>query len=277
MSTKAPRVILITGSSKGFGFLFARDLARAGHRVAATARELSRLQELATLAGTEKLPINFYVLDVTRPETITTCINEVLRDHGRIDVLINNAGYGYISCFEFGSLRDIQCQFDTNVFGLTRVTQAVLPTMRRQHSGHIINISSAAVAGVAPTMGYYAASKWAVDALSEAMHFELKNSGIKISIICPGPYKTKFGDSMQFEPRTQAILGTGKRLQDHFLKEPQEVSDLVVKVVNSKRPKLRYVVGLAAKLIFFARKVLPGGIFIKLEEFLLRLNTLKKK
>jgi NAD(P)-dependent dehydrogenase (short-subunit alcohol dehydrogenase family) len=271
-----PKVILITGCSKGFGQLFALDLARAGHTVAATSRSLERMDDIQQKTAAEHLPIHFYELDVTRPETIIKTVSEVVRDLGRIDVLINNAGYGLFAFIEHATPEEIKAQFETNVFGLIRVTQEVLPIMRRQGSGHIINISSAAVGGVSPMMGYYAASKWAVEALSEAMHLELKRSGIRTSIIQPGPYFTAFGESAVHDPKTKVIESlqpSRKRLQDRFLKDPQEVSDLVLKVVNSKRPKLRYSSGFAAKMIFFMRKILPGEWFIKLEGLLLALNN----
>jgi short-subunit dehydrogenase len=271
-----PKVILVTGCSKGFGRLFALDLARAGHIVAATSRSLERMSGLRQKAAAEHLPIHLYELDVTRPETIIKTVSEVVRDHGRIDVLINNAGYGFFAFIEHGTPEEIKDQFETNVFGLVRITQEVLPIMRRQGSGHIINISSLAAGGVTPMMGFYAASKWAVEALSEAMHLELKRSGIKVSIIQPGPYHTAFGESAIHDPRTKMLEGLNKgkkRLQDRFLKDPQEVSGLLLKVVQSKRPKLRYPAGFAAKAIFFMRKILPGEWFIKLEELLLALNN----
>ncbi len=266
------KVVLITGCSKGFGHLFARDLARAGFKVAATSRSMSRMQGLAHEIEQEKLSIKLYELDVTKTETIDRTIADVMRDFGHIDVLINNAGYGLMAFIEVCTSEEMKAQFETNVFGLIQVTQKVIPLMRKQGSGHIINISSAAAGGVAPTMGFYAASKWAVEALSEAMYFELQNSNIKISLVEPGPYHTHFGDSSIHNKQTELLakIGQKKRLQDHFIKDPQEVSDLVIKVVKSKRPKLRYPVGRTAKLIFLLRKLLPAEWFIKLEATLLK-------
>jgi len=266
--------VLITGCSKGFGYLFALDLARAGFQVAATSRALDRLQQLKVQAQKENLPIKFYELDVTKKDSLKSVVQQIHNELGTIDVLINNAGYGLMAFIEHATSDEIKAQFDTNVFGLIAMTQAVIPIMRRQRSGHIINISSASAAGVTPTMGIYAASKWAVEALSEAMYLELKRSGIKVSMVEPGPYQTAFGPSSIKNKLTEtaAKIGQHKRLQDHFLKDPQEVSALMVKIVKSKRPKLRYPAGFAAKAIFFLRKILPDSWFLRLEEVLFKIN-----
>ncbi|MFC1517824.1 SDR family oxidoreductase [Candidatus Margulisiibacteriota bacterium] len=268
------KTILITGCSKGFGYLFAVALAKAGFQVAATSRNLERMQDLQQKTKAANLPIKFYELDVTKTGTLKGIVSQINNDLGKIDVLINNAGYGLFAFFEHATQEEIKAQFDTNVFGLIALTQEVIPIMRKQKSGHIINISSAAAAGVSPMMGFYAASKWALEALSEAMHFELKRAGIKISLIEPGPYKTSFGESSRYNNDTKAAYQiTGKkRMQDLFLKNPAEVTKLLVKVVKNKRPKFRYPVGKVAKTVFFLRKLLPGNWFLKLEETLLKIN-----
>ena len=272
--TTSSKTILITGCSKGFGFLFARDLARAGFTIIATSRSLSRMDGLKQLAFSEKLPIHCYELDVTNADQVMSCFATIIRDHGHLDVLINNAGYGLFAFIEHATYQEMHDQFQTNVFGLISVTQAVIPYMRKQGSGHIINVSSAAAGGVTPGMGFYAASKWAVEALSEAMFLELKSSGIKVSLLQPGPFHTAFGESARHNKKTELVerIGSGKRLQDTFIKDPQEVSDLLVKIVKSKRPRLRYPAGRVAKLIFLLRKILPGEWFIALEEKLLSIN-----
>jgi len=276
MTMNEKKTILITGCSKGFGFLFARDLARAGYRVAATSRSLARMHDLAALAQAERLPIELFELDVTDAASIGRGVSAVIARFGHIDVLINNAGYGLFAFFEHATPEEVRAQFDTNVFGLVQVTQAVLPHMRKAGQGHIINISSAAAGGVTPMMGFYAATKWAVEALSEAMHFELKRAGITISMVEPGPFHTGFGSSARRNPKTELVervAAKKKRLQDHFIKDPQEVSDLVVRIVKTRRPQLRYPAGFSSKLIFFLRKILPGAWFIALEDLLLHLNS----
>ncbi|MFH1429243.1 MAG: SDR family oxidoreductase [Candidatus Margulisiibacteriota bacterium] len=267
------KTILITGCSKGFGYLFALSLARAGFQVAATSRSLSRMQELADTANKEKLPIKFYELDVTISESIKNAIKHIVQDFNHIDVLINNAGYGLVSHVEHVSPREIKDQFDTNVFGLVEVSQAVIPFMKENRSGHIINISSAAAAIVLPSMGIYAASKWAVEAISEAMYLELRPDNINISLIEPGPYHTSFGASSVRNENMEinSWQKQKKKLQGPFFREPQEVADLVVRIVKSRQPRLRYAPGLPAKLGFFVRKILPQELFIRIEDFLIRM------
>lgn len=263
-----PRTILITGCSKGFGKLFALTLARAGYQIAATSRDLSRMQELVEIAQKENLPIKTYQLDVTNFESINPAVTKIQQELGRVDVLINNAGYGLYSLIESVTPQEIEEQFRTNVFGLVAVTQAVIPIMKQQKSGHIINISSAAAGGVFPAMGLYSASKWAVEAISEGLHFELKGQNIKISIVQPGPYHTEFGQSAVYNTKAtdSAFEERKTKLQAPFKGQPQEVADLVLKIVKSKKPKLRYPAGFGARLVFFLRKVLPERWFIKLQE-----------
>lgn len=234
------------------------------------------MQDLRALSRSESLPIELFELDVTDAGSIARGVAAVIARFGHIDVLINNAGYGLFAFFEHATPEEVRAQFDTNVFGLVQVTQAVLPHMRKAGKGHIINISSAAAGGVTPMMGFYAASKWAVEALSEAMYFELKRAGITISVIEPGPFHTAFGASAHRNPKTdmvERIAAKKKRLQDHFIKDPQEVSALVVRVVKSAHPKFRYPAGISAKMIFLLRKILPGSWFLALEGLLLRANA----
>ena len=261
------KTVLITGCSKGFGYLFALHLARAGFQVAATSRNISRMQELATIAKQESLPIRCYECDVTKPKTIDQTLSRVKHDFGQIDILINNAGYGLYAFIEHATPQEVEDHFKTNVYGLVAVSQAVIPLMKKQQSGHIINISSAAAGGIFPAMGVYAASKWAVEAISEALYFELKPAGIQVSLIQPGPYYTDFGKSSVRNQKLDIRFDQKKqKLQAPFKGNPEEVANLVVKVAKSRRPKLRYPVGNAARLVFFLRKSLPHDWFIKLQE-----------
>ncbi|MFC1478232.1 SDR family oxidoreductase [Candidatus Margulisiibacteriota bacterium] len=265
------KTILITGCSKGFGYLFAITLAKAGFSVAATSRSLDRMQKLADASEKDNLPIKLYELDVTESVSINKTVEQIIQDFGHIDVLINNAGYGLVSRVEHAAPREVKDQFNTNVFGLVELSQTVIPYMKEQGSGHIINISSAAAAVVFPSMGLYAASKWAVEAISEAMYFELRPHDINITLIEPGPYHTEFGNS---SVRNQELEVSGwekqkQKLQGPFFRDPQEVADLVLKVVRRKRPRLRYAPGLPAKLGFLVRKLLPQELFIRIEEFII--------
>jgi len=181
---------LITGCSTGFGRLLAQTLLRQGHRVAATARNLD---QLADLKADDEARLLRAALDVTRGAEIRQAVDAALGRFGHIDVLVNNAGYGYFSTFEEGDVDEIRRLFETNVIGLVRVTQAVLPSMRRRRSGVIVNLSSIAGRAAFPRAAFYNASKFAVEALSESMHYEVRPFGIRVVVIEPGSYDTDFG------------------------------------------------------------------------------------
>ena len=265
------KTILITGCSTGFGYLFTLTLARAGFQVAATSRKKDRMKELEAVVNTEQLPVKFYELDVTKPETIANAIQTINNDFNSIDVLVNNAGYGLYSFIEHVTMKEMEDQFKTNVFGLVNVTQSVIPIMKSQNCGQIINISSAAAAGVFPSMGFYAASKWAVEALSEAQHMELKANNINVTLIQPGPYNTSFGVNSVHNPADDnSFFETKKKkIQAPFKGDSQEVANLLLKIVRTKKPKLRYPVGHTAKLAFFLRKILPQPFFLWILEKIL--------
>lgn len=189
-------VWFITGCSSGFGLELARQVIGRGDRAVVTARDKSRLSEL--VAGQEALALD---LDVTRPEQIAAAVAAAEARFGRIDVLVNNAGYGYMATVEEGEESEIRRQFDANVFGLFAMTRAVLPLMRRQRGGHVINITS--VAGIVgfPGSGYYAASKHAVEGWSDSLAAEGEPLGIKVTCIEPGPFRTDWaGRSMTQTP-----------------------------------------------------------------------------
>jgi len=183
-------VWFITGCSTGFGRLLAQKLVHQGQSVVATARNVGQLDGLESPSADRLMRVS---LDVTRGEQIRTSVRGALDRFGRIDVLVNNAGYGYFSTFEEGDIDDIRRMFETNVTGLTRTTQAVLPSMRRQKSGVIINLSSIAGRVAFPRASFYNASKFAVEALSEALHHEVQTFGIRVVVIEPGAYDTDFG------------------------------------------------------------------------------------
>ncbi len=178
------KVWFITGASAGLGKLLAETLAAAGHQVAATARKPEQIAAHDNILALE--------LDVTKPETITTAVDQALARFGRIDVLVNNAGYGLVGAIEEPTDEEIHREFDTNVFGLLRVTRAILPHMRAQKSGHILNLSSIGGLIASPGIGYYNATKFAVEGLSEALKGECEPLGIKVIVVEPGPFRTEF-------------------------------------------------------------------------------------
>ncbi|MFA5927859.1 MAG: SDR family oxidoreductase [Candidatus Margulisiibacteriota bacterium] len=263
------KVALITGCSKGFGYMFALKLARAGYQVVATGRVMLRMQALKDQAVKEGLAIDLLELDVNRLETIGAVVGFIVEKYGRIDVLVNNAGYGLYAFFEDAQVREVQDMFQTNVFGLIAVTQAVLPIMKQQHGGHIVNISSAAVAGVLPMMGFYSATKWAVEAISEALYYELAKEQIKVSLIQPGPFKTEFSKSAVWNADTENKDSAKMRLHPPFKEDPEKVAELLLKIVQNKSPKLRYPVGYVAKAVFMLRKIFPQESFVRVQRWLL--------
>ena len=183
------KVWFITGCSTGFGKLLARELLEQGHRVAATARDTSALEDLHDPTGDMLLTAS---LDVTRGGRIESAVSAAIAKFGHIDVLVNNAGYGYFATQEEGDVDEFRRVLETNVVGLWRITRQVLPQMRERGSGVIVNLSSVAGRVTFPRAGFYNASKWAVEALSEALHYEVESFGIRVVVIEPGAYATDF-------------------------------------------------------------------------------------
>lgn len=243
------KVWLITGSSTGFGRTLAETVLEKGDKVIATARKPEQLQDLiAQYPETAKA----LRLDVTNPDEIIAAIEEANAAFGRIDVLVNNAGYGLIGALEEVSDEQIHRNFDTNLFGAINVIRAVLPIMRSQQSGHIINMS--AIAGFTNELGFsiYGGAKFALEGVSEALQGEVAPLGIKVTIVEPGPFRTDFiGRSLdRAEEQMEAYQGTvGKFL--NFLEniegkqpgDPQKAAEAIIQVVNSQNPPLRLVLG----------------------------------
>src|SRR5258708_26247744 len=189
------QVVLITGSSTGFGRLFVDTLARKGHTIFATMRDpggrnAKNVSEIRTLAEKDSLPIYVLELDVTDEASVVRAVHAAVATAGRIDVAINNAGYYLSGLAEAVTTEQAQRLMDTNFFGSVRVNRAVLPHMRRQRSGVLMHISSAAGRIVAPSMGFYCASKFALEAFAESYHYELAGQGIESVIVEPGQYET---------------------------------------------------------------------------------------
>lgn len=198
-----PRTILITGCSSGFGRLAALTLARRGDRVFATLRDLDSpgAKLLREAAETEQLPLTVHRLDVTDPASVAAAVDEMRQDGGRIDVLVNNAGFAYRGPIDALADEELRQQFDTNVIGVARMVRAVLPAMREQGAGTIVNVSSVMGAVTYPFEGAYSASKHALDAMSEAMRFELAPYGIKVFVVAPGVFATSFGANAKLGAR----------------------------------------------------------------------------
>ena len=257
--------VLITGCSSGFGLLTALKFARAGDKVVATMRTPDRAPaELTEPIAKEKLPITLGRLDVCDPASIAAAVREA----GPIDVLVNNAGIELRSSIEDASDADVKKQFDTNVFGTLRVMRAVLPQMRARRRGIIVNLSSIAGIVARPFGGLYSATKHALEAITEALHFEAAPFGVRVVLVEPGSYGTRLltnafnGDGFDtrspywpIHERFEEALG---RLRDGTggMQDAQEVADLIYAAVSDPQPRLRYLVGRDATMIATAYKAM---------------------
>src|SRR5947209_3190024 len=189
------KVAVVTGSSSGIGYETSLTLARNGFLTYATMRNLNKSENIKLIATKENLPIRIIQLDVTDDVSVKNAVQAILSETGRIDLLVNNAGYGLNGAFEDLAMDEIKAQYETNVFGLIRTTQAVLPIMRRQKSGIIVNISSGAGRFGFPGGSAYISTKFAVEGLSESMSYELEPFGIKVVLVEPGFIKTNFSQA----------------------------------------------------------------------------------
>jgi NAD(P)-dependent dehydrogenase (short-subunit alcohol dehydrogenase family) len=262
------KVALITGASSGFGLVTSIELARAGFRVVATMRDLGRRERLdhaVAAAGVAAL-IDIRSLDVTNFETIPAFVDGVVRDLGRLDVLVNNAGFAVAGFVEDIKLEELRFQFNTNFFGAVAMTKAALPTMRRQRSGHIIQISSIAGLHGSATVSSYSASKHALEGWSESLRLELNSLGIKVVLIEPGAFQTDIwtrgavmGENATKETsqNIQRSLRMRDRVQALPKRDPIEVARLIASVAQDPNPKLRYLVGRDAKMQLALKRILP--------------------
>jgi len=185
------KVALVTGSSRGIGFVTSITLARNGFLTYASMRNLDKEKEIRLVVDKEKIPLKTIQLDVTDSNSVDNAIKSIMDQSGRIDVLVNNAGYGLVGAFEELSMEEIKQQYETNLFGVMRVTQAVLPIMRKQKSGIIVNMSSGAGRFGYPNGSAYVSTKFALEGLSESVAYEVEPFGIKIVLVEPGFVRTK--------------------------------------------------------------------------------------
>jgi NAD(P)-dependent dehydrogenase (short-subunit alcohol dehydrogenase family) len=261
------KVALITGSSSGFGLLTSVELAKAGFRVVATMRDLSRrdrLDQAATAAGVA-IQIDIRTLDVTNFLALPAFVDAVVRDYGRLDVLVNNAGFAVAGFAEDIKLEELRYQFETNFFGAVAMTKAALPTMRRQHAGHIIMVSSIGGLQGAVTVSSYSASKHALEGWSESLRMEVNALGIKVVLVEPGAYLTDIwtravmGEktTQETSPNIQRSLRMRDRVQALPKRDPIEVARLIASIAQDPDPKLRYLVGRDAKMQLAMKRILP--------------------
>ncbi len=257
--TSSKQVVLITGASTGFGRLITETLSRKNYQVFATMRNVNGknagpAQKLCELAKRESLALHVVELDVTDDGSVERAIRTVIDESGRIDVLVNNAGYGLMGVTEAVTLEQARRIMDTNFFGAVRMNRAVLPYMRRQKSGLLIHISSGAGRIVVPSMGFYCASKWAMEALAEEYRYELANLGIDSVIIQPGAYPTAVFSNIERAADTmrEEAYGAVNGIADRILGmlgaakgNPQEIADVVLHTIETPpgQRKLRQRVG----------------------------------
>ena len=252
-SSPADKVAVVTGSSTGIGYETSLTLARNGFLTYATMRNLNKSENMKMVATKENLPIRIKQLDVTDDISVTNAVQAVSSEAGRIDVLVNNAGYGLNGAFEDLAMDEIKAQYETNVFGLIRMTQAVLPIMRRQKSGTIVNISSGAGRFGFPSGSAYVSTKFAVEGLSESMSYELEPFGIKVAIVEPGVIRTNFADGLvvakKSKDRSSPYSQLMQKAANGFEKmmknasSPDLVANVVLKAVRNEKPSIRYLAG----------------------------------
>ena len=253
------KVWLITGASTGFGRLLAEEVLKAGGRVIATAR---KIEQIADLAANYPAAARALVLDVTNPQQIEAVAQDAIAAFGRVDVLVNNAGYGIAGGIEEATEAEFLPVFETNVLGLIRVTRAFLPHLRKQRSGHILNLSSIAGLVGGAGWGYYNTSKFAVEGFSEALAGEMAPLGVKVTIVEPGPFRTDFlGRSAavieRVIPEYVETAGSARAYVDGQAGkqrgDPLKAVRAMMDVVESAKPPLHLLLGAAAYNRFKAK------------------------
>jgi NAD(P)-dependent dehydrogenase (short-subunit alcohol dehydrogenase family) len=263
------RSVLITGCSTGIGRATAERLIRNGWKVTATARRLETIKDLGE-AGARVLP-----LDVTDEASMADAVAHVEKEDGAVGVLINNAGYGLQGPFEEFSMEDVRRQFETNVFGLIRMCQLVLPGMRRQGWGRIVNVSSIGGKLVFPGGGFYHGTKHAVEAISDALRFEVRPFGVRVIIVEPGTVITPFGDTALSsitatesgpyaafkEGLAKTVAGAYEGPLAKLAISADKVASAIEKAISARRPRPRYAVGAVAKSGITLRRVTPDRVF----------------
>ncbi|GAQ51338.1 oxidoreductase [Streptomyces acidiscabies] len=263
------KVALVTGASSGIGADTALRLREAGYTVYGAARRVERMTALRD-AGVHVLS-----LDVTDEDSLRKAIDQIISTSGRIDVLVNNAGYGSYGSVEDVPLSEARAQIEVNVFGLARLTQLVLPHMRAQRSGTIVNVSSMGGKLVTPLGGWYHASKYAVEALSDALRMETKQFGIDVVVVEPGSIRTEWGaiaaETLKETSGKGAYSGLAEGVSKtlaassqpdaRMTSAPSVIGKTIVKIANARRPRTRYRVGFGAAPTMFLRWLLPDRAF----------------
>ena len=259
MGNKQQQIALVTGSSSGIGFETSLRFAQNGIYTYASMRNLRKSDEMLGYARKDDLPLKILRLDVTDEESISEAIDKIISEKGRIDIVVNNAGYSLLGPLEQLHINEIKEEFETNFFGIIKLIQSVLPIMRKQGYGRIINISSLAGRIGFPLSSAYVSSKFALEGLVESLRYEVQPYGILVSLIEPGVTKTNFVNNMKLgknvitssnsgnddSPYVEIIQKRISAFKPRFEKgsSTSEVADIVLQAVTSDNPKARYLVG----------------------------------
>ena len=257
------KVAVVTGASSGIGFETALALAREGYHTYATMRDVTKSDKIKELGEKDGLKISVLELDVDNDDSVKVAIKKILDEKQRIDVLVNNAGWGLWGCVEDVSVDEFKTQFETNFFSVIRLIQEVGPTMRKQGSGKIINISSVAGRIGFPASPAYISSKFALEGLSESLRLEMAPFGVDVIIIEPGVIKTNFLNPVKLAKKSEsdtayrditARVVSGVKMMAEMGTPPKEVADTIVKSINDDKPLPRYIVGNDASMFLEAKK-----------------------
>jgi short-subunit dehydrogenase len=268
MIDRTKNIALVTGASSGIGLVTAQSLVKAGYRVYGTSRK--------QVAG--KPGITMLICDVTDKASVEAVIAEILQQAGRIDLVVNNAGIGLLGGAEESSIDQAQRLFDVNLFGVARVVNAVLPIMRKQRSGRIVNMSSILGLIPSPYNAFYASTKHAIEGYSESLDHEVRNFGIRVVLVQPGVTKTSFEENLTRVDQPLPVYDSERTRSEALMRKwveagdaPQVVADMVVKAATAKKPKLRYSAGKQSRQVRSLRRYLPerlvDSILRKVNEF----------
>lgn len=261
------KIALVTGASSGIGAMTARELAKAGFTVYAAARRVDKMEEL------KKDGIRPVSLDLTKEESMVKCVETILKEEGRIDVLVNNAGYGSYGAIEDVPMDEARRQFEVNLFGMARLIQLVTPGMRKKHYGKIVNISSMGGKVWTKFGGWYHATKFAVEGFSDCLRMELAPFGIDVVVVEPGGIKTDWGiiaanhlketskGGAYEQYANKAADGMIKNYSGNMLTKPELIAKTVKKAVTKRRPRTRYLVGFMAKPMVLTQKIFGDRVF----------------
>jgi NAD(P)-dependent dehydrogenase (short-subunit alcohol dehydrogenase family) len=273
------KVAIVTGGSSGIGYATSLLLARSGYYTYASARNIDKSSNLQSIAEAERLPLKPIQLDVTDDSSVKAAVEKIVSEKERIDVLVNNAGYGLFGAFEDLSLDEIKAQFETNFFGVVRVTQHILPIMRAMHDrgvgdGIIVNVGSINGKIAFPVLSAYSATKFAIEGLSESIAYELEPFGIKVILIEPGPIRSNFMKGSLLPKRALDPKSPYSELVQKFYDKtnsqhddaisPEEVAKIILQAISNDNPEFRYVIGNYASTLLETRNNKPYSEFQKM-------------